>query len=222
MRAHWEQAVKSLGPDAPPTASPYATSYFTLPKHWQFRQELGQSSPGGNALPDGDFERAAPLPAGWQAVRVAPEDVMGEVRVADADPHGGRQCLMVRVTPKPVAGPNPPPAPEALDPTFIGLVSPPVKLPAGSLVRISGWVKVPGPIKASPDGVLFFDTAGGEPLGVRIADPTMVEKKVAWQKFTLFRRVPASGLVQVTAAVTGFGTAYFDDLMIEPLSAATK
>ena len=38
-----------------------------------------------------------------------------------------------------------------------------------------------------------------------------------WKRFTLFRRVPPSGEIQVTAALTGLGTVYFDDLKIEPL-----
>jgi hypothetical protein len=222
MRAHWEQAAKSLGPDAPPTASPYATSYFTLPKHWQFRHELELCSPGGSQLPDGDFERSGTIPAGWQAARATPDDVVGEVRVADNDPHAGRHSLMIRVRPKPVAGPNPPPPPQALEPTFVGVVSPPVKFPPGSLVRVSGWVKVPAPITASPDGALLFDSAGGEPLGVRVTEPTREEKKVIWKRFILYRRVPASGLVQVTAALTGIGTVYFDDLKIEALNSAAK
>src|SRR5262245_42444152 len=56
MRAQWESASKSLGPEAPVTASPYAVSFFTLPKHWRFRSELERCSPGGNAVSDGDFE----------------------------------------------------------------------------------------------------------------------------------------------------------------------
>jgi hypothetical protein len=220
MRAHWEQANKSLGPDAPATASPYATSYFTLPKHWQLRHELELSSPGGNVLPDGDFERSGPIPAGWQTARSTPDDVIGEVRVADSEPHGGRRCLMLQVRPKPATGPNPPPPPEALEPTFVGVVSPTVTLPAGSLVRVSAWVKIPNPILASPDGVLFFDSVGGEPLAARIGGPTTVDKKPVWQKITLFRRVPQTGVMQVTAALTGIGTVYFDDLKIEPLSSA--
>jgi hypothetical protein len=220
MRAQWERANKSLGPDAPPTASPYATSYFTLPKHWQLRHELDLSSPGGNVLPDGDFERPGPIPAGWQAARLTPEEVVGEVKVADAESHGGRRCLMLQVRPKPATGANAPPPPEALEPTFVGLISPTVKLPANSLVRVSAWVKVPNPILASPDGVLFFDSIGGEPLGARIGGPTLVEKKPGWQKVTLFRRVPQTGVMQVTAALTGIGTVYFDDLKIEPLTSA--
>src|SRR5439155_2860345 len=64
MRAQWEAAVKSL--DGPPTASPYAVSFYTLPRHWRFHQQLGECTPGGDKLGDGDFERGDPLPAGWQ------------------------------------------------------------------------------------------------------------------------------------------------------------
>jgi hypothetical protein len=38
-----------------------------------------------------------------------------------------------------------------------------------------------------------------------------------WQKFTLYRRVPPTGVVQLSAALTGIGAVYFDDLKIEPL-----
>jgi hypothetical protein len=115
---------------------------------------------------------------------------------------------MLQVRPK--AGPNA--APPALEPTYVGVLSPPVRLPPGSLVRVSGWVKLDQPVKASVDGALLYDSAGGEPLGVRLTGPT------GWKRFTLFRRVPANGAVQVAAALTGIGTAYFDDLKIEPLN----
>jgi hypothetical protein len=86
-----------------------------------------------------------------------------------------------------------------------------VRLEPGTLVRISGWVRIPAPIAASADGALLYDSAGGEPLAVRLTEATN------WRKFTLYRRVPASGTVNVTVALTGLGTAYFDDLQIEPL-----
>ena len=57
----------------------------------------------------------------------------------------------------------------------------------------------------------LFDSAGGEPLAIRLSDPT------PWKKFTVYRRVPASGAINVTLAMTGLGTVYFDDIRIEPL-----
>src|SRR5207244_5215526 len=108
-------------------------------------------------------------------------------KVADAEPHGGRRCLMLQVRPKPATGPNPPPPPEALEPTFVGVVSPTVKLPPGSLVRVTAWVKIPNPILASPDGVLFFDSIGGEPLAAPIGRPALGEQKTGWEKVPRLR-----------------------------------
>jgi hypothetical protein len=61
----------------------------------------------------------------------------------------------------------------------------------------------------------LFDSAGGEPLGVRLTVPTKGPN--GWQRLALYRTVPASGVIQVAAALTGIGTVYFDDLQIEPL-----
>jgi hypothetical protein len=217
MRAEWEEAAKSLGPDAPPTASPYAVSFFTLPKHWRFRALLEQCSPGGNRLPDGDFEQPGALPSGWREQRSTPDEVEGDVRLTSEQPHEGRRCLMIQVRPRMLPPANapagPPPPVTVLEATYLAVTSPPVALPPGSLVRISGWVKLPKAVEGSADGALVFDTAGGEPLGLRLTAATK-----GWQRFTLFRRVPATGAVQVTAALTGVGTAYFDDLTIEPLN----
>ena len=51
-----------------------------------------------------------------------------------------------------------------LEKTFLAVDSPPVKFAPGTLVRVSGWMRVPQEITGSADGVLFYDDAGGEPL----------------------------------------------------------
>ena len=81
----------------------------------------------------------------------------------------------------------------------------------GTLVRVSFWVKVPVPVQAAADGLVVFDSAGGEPLGVR------VRYQPNWKQYNLYRRVPADGKVSMTFALTGFGTAYIDDVKIEPM-----
>jgi hypothetical protein len=70
---------------------------------------------------------------------------------------------------------------------------------------------VPQEITGSADGALFYDDAGGEPLGVRVSNLPH------WRQIHLYRRVPQSGQIAVTVALTGIGTAYFDDIRIEPL-----
>ena len=81
-------------------------------------------------------------------------------------------------------------------------------------MRVSGWVKVAGAITGTADGALFYDDAGGEPLGVRV-----LTTGGQWKRFQLYRHVPETGQIALTAALTGAGVAYFDDLRVEPILA---
>ena len=102
-------------------------------------------------------------------------------------------------------------SPEALERTFLAVDSPKVRVAPGTLVRISGWIRIPQAITATADGALMYDSVGGEPLAVRLTAP------MGWKKFELYRRAPSSGEVSVTLALTGIGSAHFDDVRIEPM-----
>src|SRR5262249_54572335 len=128
-------------------------------------------------------------------------------------PREGKQCLMLRIKPGTDVQTTPP---AALQRTYLAIHSPAVRLQPGTTVRISGWVRVPEPIQASVDGALIYDSAGGEPPAVRL----ILAPK--WQRSTLYRQVPASGTINVTLAMTGLGTAFFDDVRIEPLAPGQK
>jgi hypothetical protein len=213
MRAQWEKAAGDLDT---PVASPYALSFFTLPQHWRFAEQLQQSQPEANALPNGDFEATPgrPLEA-WvpQEVTLPGDGVELSAERVKERPHGGEQCLLLEIKPKQKEVP-----PVALERTFLALHSPTVRLEPGTLVRITGWVRIPLQIKGSADGVLFYDSAGGEPLAVRLVNATAEN----WRQVTLYRKVPASGTINLTLALTGIGKAYFDDLRIEPLRPGLK
>jgi hypothetical protein len=206
-RAHWDQAVRAL---STPLASPYAGSFYTLPRHYQFVDEVRRLAGTGNVLPAGDFE-AAPddKPANW-LVEVVPTLDPVEVtarRVTDA-PHKGKQCLLLQVKPKADRLP-----PQLLERTFVAIHSPVVHLEPGTLVKITAWMRMPGPITGSVDGAMLYDSIGGEPLAVRTTAPDPL-----WKPYVFYRRVPAAGAVNVTMALTGVGSVYFDDVEIEPLT----
>lgn len=240
MRAQWEKAVRGLDT---PVASPYAVSYYTLPRHWQFMDLVRKSSASSNLLRGGDFEMAPDRKQdSWRpdrqsldeveliAERVselntkrieakeakpAPKDAKKEVNeikkeapvsTTPALPIEGKQCAMLQIKPR-----DPKTAPVVLERAMVAIVSQDVKLPPGTLVQVSAWVNIPAMITASPDGALMYDSAGGEPLAIRLNTPT------PWKKFTVYRRVPSSGTINVTLALTGLGTVYFDDIRIEPL-----
>ena len=208
MRAEWTEATRGLTHFA---ASPYAMSYYTLPQHFKVMDRFKAQAFGANLLPDGDFE--APndkAPQGWlpQEMKLDEVDFMAQ-RSTDL-PHMGKQCLMLQVKPK-----NPAEAPVALERCYLGIHSPDVSQPPGTWVRISAWVRVPKQLVGSIDGALIYDSAGGEPLAVRLTEP------MPWKEYVSYRRVPASGKIHVTLALSGMGSAYFDDVKIEPLLGGT-
>ncbi|MEI7687814.1 MAG: hypothetical protein WCL32_22640, partial [Planctomycetota bacterium] len=226
MRGQWERAVKDLDT---PVASPYALSFYTLPKHWEFMHLIKSSSAGQNALVGGDFEAVPGNPQdAWrieeptldevEMILIRTTEVQGPLEVkaggvpsAIEQPKEGKQCALLQIRPK-----NRQAAPLVLERSLLALTSPPVKLAPGSLVRISAWVRIPVAITASSDGALFYDSAAGEPLAVRLSDAT------GWKKYTLYRKVPESGQISVTLALTGLGSVYFDDVRIEPLTPGTS
>jgi hypothetical protein len=258
MADYWTKAVATLDV---PTSSPYAVSFFTLPRHWELFRELQNRKPGENLLPYGEFELDGRIPqagvrvdtlSGWTSrsgsaetdrvtvdaklissqfleekaePRKPPKPVKGiwqagrEIHPPDEGfvrptPELGKSLLRLevrRVVEFDKEGKPKEPQQVPLENTFLAVDSPPVKLPPGTLVRVSGWIKIPTDIAASADGVLFYDSAGGEPLGVRLREST------EWRQFHLYRVVPASGQISVTIALTGVGKAYFDNVAIEPM-----
>jgi hypothetical protein len=214
MKAQWDKAVWGLDSAV---ASPYAVSFYTLPRHWEFMDQVNAAQAAANVLIGGDFET---VPGRTQEAWYPQESTLDDVvmraeRVSELGKPGapillakeGKQFLVLEIKPKA----KDQPVPKALERTYLAINSPTVKLPPGTLVRVSGWICIPEPIQASSDGALLYDSAGGEPLGIRLTGAT------AWKKFTLYRRVPASGMMNVTVALTGLGRAAFDDLRIEPL-----
>jgi hypothetical protein len=246
MRAEWEKAVRGTdSPVVTPYTASFFTlprhwhmmEQITSPTmHW-----------GANVLPGGDFETLPRRPEDtWRLEDPAPLDEVeliaqrvGEVTEPDkkeagkdandpmatdvvssdkaavpakasplvkAPPREGKLCAMLKIEPRPKTTP-----PAALERAVIALSSPTVKLPPGTIVRVSGWMCIPKPITASADGALLYDSIGGDGFAIRMTAAT------PWKKFTFYRRVPASGSIQMTLALTGIGTVFFDDIRIEPL-----
>ena len=140
-------------------------------------------------------------------LRVAPQPIVFR------QPQCGQHVLQLRMTQRKKTeadGRETPPV-EALERAILAVDSPAAVFAPGSLVRISFWVKTAGGIGATADGLVVFDSAGGEPLGFR------TRQEDAWKQIRLYRRVPASGKVFLTIALTGLGTAWVDDIQIEPL-----
>src|SRR5262249_36458166 len=133
MRAQWEEAVKKLDS---PVSTPYAVSFFSLPRHWEMMEQVGRLVPTANVLPGGDFE-IIPQRAqdAWRPEEPTLDDVeMTATRVNEIvrplsgapgatpsrsePPKQGKQCLMLQIRPKNAAQP-----PQALERTLLALNS---------------------------------------------------------------------------------------------------
>ncbi len=204
MRSQWEDAVKAL---PSPVTSPYSLCYYTLPRHWRFMDDVKKTVPGRNLLTNGDFEvPATEVLTGWSVQNPTPLDEVELTAQRVSEEHQeGKQCLKLEVRPK-----NPQQPPSALERTFLAIHSPDITAEPGSWVQISGWVRIPKPITASVDGAMLYESVGDSPLGLRLSSCP------SWKQFVLYRKVPSSGKLRVSLALTGIGTAYFDDVRVEP------
>ena len=85
---------------------------------------------------------------------------------------------------------------------------------AGQIVCIHGWVNVPSPITGSVDGLMIFDSLGGEALADRVG------RTAGWKEFALYRIAPQSAAMNVTFALTGLGEVWIDDVAVHVLDAS--
>jgi len=253
QRAHWSNAAEKLDT---PTSSPFAVSFYTLPKNWELAKYIQQARPGGNGLAHPGFELNEKVPVegaaisslpGWTTRRTFLDPVLGFASIVNSDaefvedaipkqpaytklrneqpgrpvptmadainrqekPNLGRHVLRLAMNPD-VKKLGVGKSPQALERSFVAVDSSSAEFPAGTWVRIGFWTKVVE-LSSSADGVVIYDSAGGEPLSVR---PSVDAR---WQHYHLYRQVPDSGKISLTFALTGLGLAFFDDVKIEPM-----
>ncbi len=211
-RSYWDAAMAygdGLAPLRSPVASPAAVAFPTLPYHWTLMERVRHSQPGPNILPGGGFESPTEYrESGWQydPLQPMPAHVQVSANLTRAAAHSGSLGLELKVEPS-----DPAASPLWVESPPVRLVSPPVPVEAGQLLRIQGWVQIRKPIAGSVDGLVVFDSLGGECLAERIV------KTKGWERFVLYRVVPQSGTMTLSFALSGFGEAWIDDVAIEVL-----
>ncbi len=206
-RFYWEEAVdeKKI---ASPATSPAALSFQTLPAHWRLIDRVRSARFGPDLLPGGDFENLNLMfQTGWRYLKGPAPGVQTAADLLASSAHSGAFGLRLSVTADDLKHP-----PAMLESPPIRFVSPSIMLEAGEIVCVHGWVNVPNPITGSVDGLMIFDSLGGEALADRVGHTA------GWKEFALYRVVPQSGAVNVTFALTGLGEAWIDDVGIHVLN----
>ena len=206
----WEKAVEGL---PTPASSPATTSFAALGWHWRLAQRTANLRLGANMLAGGDFEDFQLMVTnGWQHMQFPLPEVKSDAQLAPEAAHAGRMGLRLSAwldQPATQRRPaNQPAPPSALEGPPVWVTTPLVPVEAGQVVRIHGWVNVPEPIAASPDGLMIVDSLAGDDLALR------VHKTAGWQQVTMYRVAPQSGTVSLSFVLTGLGTAFIDNFTI--------
>lgn len=192
----WKKATGA----APPTASVFTASYYSLPEHYRMRRMIEETSFSSNLLRGGSFDDGGTLDeAGWSYDPHVTDDARASALLV---PAGSGRALEIKVEP---TGDDP----YVLENTRVQIASPPVRVEPGQIVRIKGKIKIPADISGSVDGAMVFDSLGGEALALRFTRST------ASEPFEIVRPVRESGEVRLHLVMTGQGSCQFDDLVIE-------
>ncbi|MDO4559050.1 MAG: hypothetical protein Q4C47_08800, partial [Planctomycetia bacterium] len=106
----------------------------------------------------------------------------------------------------------------SLGPT-VEVISPPVSVPVGTLVRISGWYRMSEDAATGCDGLEISDSVGGPSMAMRIRG-----KSDAWKRFVFHRvAVPPTGVESAEVPITiqfvyhGLGSVQIDSVTMELL-----
>jgi hypothetical protein len=201
-RRNWETAAGTFGS---PASSPYCTTLAALPLHWELARRL-QAAPNwsGNLLPAGDFESVPHLhQTGWQNLVRESRNVRTAVELSTQEPYRGNSSLRLTVLPE---GDSDPPA--AFENPPLKIVSAPVPVRRGQLIRWYGWIRIPRPIDSSPEGFKIYDSVSGEALALRLYATD------GWEPFIAYRAAVQDGPVTLTFELTGPGEVLIDDVEI--------
>jgi hypothetical protein len=209
-RFYWDDAIVEKKDEkklASIVTSPAALSFHTLPTHWRLIDRIRAARFGPNLLPGGDFENLNMMfQTGWRYLKTPVPGVQTAADLLAGSAHSGAFGLRLSVTADDLKNP-----PAMLESPPIRFVSPSIMVEAGQIVCIHGWVNVPSPITGSVDGLMIFDSLGGEALADRVGH------SAGWREFALYRIAPQSAAMNVTFALTGLGEAWIDDVYIQVL-----
>jgi hypothetical protein len=205
----WRQAADSF---PTPIASPLCVSFFALPYHHALSQRLCGAVWGPNTLPGGDFESLPLLQSsGWRNLAGPQPELQTAVELSLHAPRAGRCALRIQCWPAQSGQ-----APTTLESAPISIVSAPVPVQTGQVLRVHGWARIPSPIQGSMDGLAIYDSLAGIDLAERIHESN------DWREFTLYRAAPRTGSVTLTFALTGIGEAWLDDVTVNLLEPAAS
>jgi hypothetical protein len=104
------------------------------------------------------------------------------------------------------------PSTALLETVPLWVATPPITVRQGEMICVNGWIRIPNTLESTVDGLMIFDSLGGEGLALRF-----INTNSDWREFTFYRLVPADGNYYVFFALNGFGEVHLDDIRVSPV-----
>ena len=168
-----------------------------LPVPWPYSRRDGERFLASQVLLDREREPC------W-AIEIEGHVVGGvNLRLSPEAPGEGSYCLELHVQNETPDGTAP-----ALPKAPVWVTSPPITVPPGYLLEISGLVRVAESPIGLADPLLIFDSIGGEESALR------VNLSPSWSPFRLVRAAPPGSQLRLTVALGGVGRAQIDGVAV--------
>jgi hypothetical protein len=195
-----------------PCLTPVSMAFATLPNYLALYNRVSGGTLGPNRLPTGDME-SRPLwtQAGWFSERHEINDVMTPiVAIAPGGRKPGNSCLSISVKSLPNEE-----QPLQLETAPVWITSPPIPVRMGELICVNGWVRIPRTIESGVDGLMIYDSFGGESLALRFT-----RQMKDWKEFVFYRYAPMDGHFFLFFSLFGIGEAQIDDVSVSAVQLA--
>jgi len=143
--------------------------------------------------------------AGWEQMSHKFEGVfVARNDVSPAAARSGQMGLQLVVAPE-----IPTDKPRQLETVPLWVVTPAMPIRMGEMICVDGWIRIPQPLQSTVDGLMIFDSLGGEELALRF-----VQTNGEWRQFTFYRIAPEDSNYRVCFALNGFGEVHLDDIRV--------
>ena len=201
-RSLWLEATRH---DLHPGMTPVSVSFATLPLYLTAYQRTNRAIPGQNRLPGGNMEMRSLLQAGWEQKSHKVEGTfVARNDVTPAAAHSGQMGLSLAV-----ASSTPSDKPKQLETIPLWVTTPAMPVRMGEMICVDGWIRIPQPLESTVDGLMIFDSLGGEEMALRF-----LQTSGEWRQFAFYRIVPEDSNYYVFFALNGFGEAQLDDIRV--------
>ena len=200
-RSLWQEATRH---DLNPCMTPVSVSFATLPLYLSAYQRTNGAKLGANRLPGGDMEMRTLEQAGWEPMshKVAGAFV-AQKEISPIAKRSGQTGLRLVVAPDSAT------KPKQLETVPLWVATPPMLVRVGEMICVNGWIRIPQPLESTVDGLMIFDSIGGEELALRF-----LHTAGEWREFAFYRNVPADANYYVFIALGGFGEVHLDDIRV--------